>query len=240
MRALKSLLLCGLVLIIAGCVGDRGDKVYNAPGAALVRAVHGVVQYYADDLRTNDAKPNMELAEGVTVETGANSAIDIGVNGRTSVVRLMADSKMTLKTMIELGTGDTETVLDLLDGQLLGTVKKISPNSRYEMHTPCGVAGTRGGNFEVQTASTPTLYPNVTFVCLAGELNCVINIPINGAFISATNVLRAGESWSPPDKLGPITPGPLPPDHLQPSPEDAPFFVPPVVTPGTIGGRARP
>lgn len=232
---------------------------------ATVRSVHGMAQYSVDNGPMMDLHPNTELPEGATVKTGPNASVDIQVNGRTSVVRVTADTTMTLKTMTDLGAGDSETMLNLSSGELLGTVKKISKGSRYEIQTPRGVAGIRGTDWAVQVSQLANGLYTVTFTSITGEVICVANVDINGNPTPVTKILVNGQSWTPPqnaqtpeaaliDGFIQLTPdvltgleGDLPTFGGPPMPggtvvQGAPgtplVFVPPLVTPSTIGGSS--
>jgi len=64
-----------------------------------------------------------------------------------NVVRLYENTVLGLDKMTEVNTGAdkvSETQLDLKAGHILGTIKKMSANSKYEIKLPKGVAGIRG------------------------------------------------------------------------------------------------
>ena len=64
-----------------------------------------------------------------------------------NVVRLFEYTVLGVDKMTAMNTGAdvvTETQLDLKAGHILGTVKKMSANSKYEIKLPKGVAGIRG------------------------------------------------------------------------------------------------
>ena len=68
-------------------------------------------------------------------------------NAQQDVVRIFADTVLGIDKLSAVDTGAdevTETELDLRSGQILGTVKKQSAASRYEVKVPNGVAGIRG------------------------------------------------------------------------------------------------
>ena len=182
---------------------------------ATIRSVHGSAQASIGGGPVQPLRPNMPLTEGATIQTGADSAVDLQVNGRTSTVRMTADTTMTLKTMKTLGE-DSETMLDLKVGTLLGSVKKISNNSKYELRTPRGVTRVRGGGFAVSCVPQPNGTPKVSFTCVTGQLLCV-GI---GTMIYSSNpplmTLTSGQSWTPPDNNMQVTPVvPAPPEILR-------------------------
>jgi len=69
-----------------------------------------------------------------------------------NVVRLFENTVLGVDKLSTLNTGAdvvTETQLDLKAGHILGTVKKMSANSKYEIKLPKGVAGIRGTWYDV-------------------------------------------------------------------------------------------
>jgi hypothetical protein len=70
-----------------------------------------------------------------------------GAKADQNVVRLFENTVLGVDKVTNLNTGAdavTETQLDLKAGHILGTVKKMSANSKYEIKLPKGVAGIRG------------------------------------------------------------------------------------------------
>jgi hypothetical protein len=202
MKRITPILVCALTLALAGLT-----TVVMAAGAkratkATVRAVHGDVQYSTDGGQWKPLRPNMDLPEGTSVKTGADSGADMQVNGRTSTVRVTADTTMTLKQMEAIGAGmaaDTETLLKLDGGTVMGSVKKISGDSHYQVSTPRGVAGVRGTDFQVVVTALPSGLFTVTFTSVTGQVICVSNITINGTITPVTKILTSGMSWTPPE-----------------------------------------
>jgi len=139
-------------------------------------------------------KPNMKFAAGITIRTGADGVADISINGTSSAVRLTNNTTLQIPTMSYVGSareGDTTTMLNLVSGSILGNVKKISANSRYEIVTPHGVAGIRGTDFSVEAIPTPDGKFDVTFNSITGVIT--VSAVINGATV--THTLTTGTSW---------------------------------------------
>jgi len=189
-------------------------------GTATVRAVHGGAVYSIGGGAPQALRPNMILPEGATIQTEPDARVDLQVNGRTSKVRIEANTKMTLSTMEAFGEGvetNTETMLDLKIGTLLGSVKEISKNSRYEISTPRGVAGIRGAEFAVQVAQNGDGTYNVTFSSVFGTVYVVANVIIWGVPTPIPKVLTTGYSWTPPEIVNAV--GDIPPVQYWTPPE---------------------
>jgi hypothetical protein len=175
MRALKSVLVAGVVLALAGCASNRGGQLNNHASVAVVREVRGNARYSVGGGPMRPLTPKMQLPGEATIQTGGDSLVDLQVNGRASEVRLMPQSTLTLKTVEDSVQGSSETRLDLGLGTLLGTVKTISKDSKYEVITPRAVAFIRrsGTDFEVQSTLKEYGVDTVTFTCMTGQMICL-------------------------------------------------------------------
>ena len=189
------MLACALVLALAGVTTLHSAEEGLKQAKATVRSVHGTVDY--QDTQNGPwlpVKPNMKFAAGVTIRTGADGAADISVNGTASAVRLTNSTILQISTMSYVGSareGDTTTMLNLESGSVIGNVKKISANSRYEIMSPHGVAGVRGTDFRVEAIPTPDGRFDVTFSSITGVIT--VSAVING--VTVTHTLTTGMSW---------------------------------------------
>jgi hypothetical protein len=175
----------------------RGPQFYphgrKLKPTAIVRAAHGSVQYSKAD-QWPVVKRNMELGPGTTLRTGAESYVDLWVNG-SSTIRVTALATMQLQKMTRSSAepgADTETTLDLKSGIIVGNVKKLPANSNYEITTPHGVARIRGTDFLVQVTPVPTGGYTVMFASVTGEVEC--SALVDGKLV--VKLLRTGESWT--------------------------------------------
>jgi hypothetical protein len=171
---------------------EDGQKV----GKATVRAVQGQVTWTVNGSPPTKLRVNAVLDPGATIITGPDSHADLSVNGVSSVVRVGPDSKIQLSKMTYYGTmreGDRETYLNLQGGEILGNVKKITGNSRYEIETPHGVAGIRGTDYQVTIALNPDGTYAVTFTSVTGQV--IVSAVVNGQTV--VHILNTGESWTP-------------------------------------------
>jgi hypothetical protein len=198
MTKIKSVLMCGLVLAFAGATSLVMAAAAPKSTQATVRAIKGTATYSINGGPDLPLRPNMELDEHTLIKTGPDSQVDLSVNGRTSTVRITASTTVTLDKMLDLGAGDSETTLDLKDGLILGSVKKITKESKYEISTPRGIAGIRGTDFAVQVTQQGNGTYTVTFTSVTGTVIVVSNISINGVTTPVTKVLVNGQSWTPP------------------------------------------
>jgi hypothetical protein len=200
MKKTRIIFACALMLAVAGGITLRAAEEGRKEGKATVRTVHGTVQYLDHDSWL-PVKPNMKFAAGVTIRTLADGEADLSVNGTASAVRVSSNTVVQIPTMSYVGTareGDTTTMLDLKSGSILGNVKKVSANSRYEIMTPHGVAGIRGTDFQLTvtpyTKSDGTVAYQVTVSSITGQV--LFAVSVSGQ--TAVKVLNTGESYRTP------------------------------------------
>jgi hypothetical protein len=194
MKKTQIALLSALTLALAGTLVLRAAEEGRQEGQATIRSVHGQVEWL-DGQVWQLVRPNMKFKAGVTLRTGANGTADLSVNGMSSAVRITNNTILRIPTMNYIGSareGDTDTMLDLVTGSVLGNVKKITANSRYEITTPHGVAGIRGTDFSVLAIPTEDHKWIVTFNSITGTIT--VSAVIDGRTVIHT--LTTGTSWT--------------------------------------------
>lgn len=197
MRKIQTIVACAAALALLGVSTLKAAENDSLQGKATVKSVHGNVDYQSGG-SWMPVKVNMELDAGVVIRTGPQSTCDLSVNGLSSAVRLEADTTMAIPTMTRTAPthdADMETMLDLQNGSILGNVKKISANSRYEIKTPHGVAGIRGTDFQVTVVMNADGTYTVTFTSISGQVIVSATETPGGPIV--VKVLRDGESWTP-------------------------------------------
>lgn len=194
MKKTQQLIACALLFVLAGLTSLRAVEEGRKDGKAIVRTVHGTVLYLDNNNQWQKVKPNMKFGPGVTIKTGTDGTVDINVNGTSSSLRLTNSTTVQIPAMSYVGDsreGDTTTMLNLETGSILGNVKKISANSRYEIMTPHGVAGIRGTDYHVEAIPTPDGVFHVKFDSITGVLT--VSVKVDGETILKT--LTSGTSW---------------------------------------------
>jgi len=197
MRKIQTIVACAAALALLGVSNLKSAENDNLQGKAIVRAVHGNVQYQSGG-GWMPVKVNMELDAGATIRTGPESSCDMSVNGLSSAIRVDADTTMGIPTMNRSGAGhdaDMDTMLELQGGSILGNVKKISANSHYEIKTPHGIAGIRGTDVGIVSVMQSDGTYVVTFTSITGQVIVSATETPGGPVI--VKVLRDGESWTP-------------------------------------------
>lgn len=113
-----------------------------------------------------------------------------------NVVRLMSNTALGIDKLTIQQTGAdtvTDTQLDLRAGRILGSVKKMSAASKYEVKLPNGVAGIRGTIYDISATGVVRV--------LVGSVVVAI---VNGDGSVTTKVVMAGQQFNP--TTGEVTP----------------------------------
>jgi FecR protein len=194
MKRVQTIAAYLMVLAVAIVSSLKAAEPGRIQGHATVRTVHGTASFSFGG-QSQVLKPGMMLDPGVTITTGPDSYIYLNINGSMSAVRVSADTTLILEKMDRIGSGregDTETMLNIQAGSILGQVQKVGANSRYEITTPHGVAGIRGTDWSVVVTALANGQFEVTFESVQGTL--VASAVVNGAL--QTKTLNGGESWT--------------------------------------------
>ncbi len=125
-------------------------------GKAVVRSIRGDAQYQEAGGQWLKLKVGQVLKAGSTVRTANDSHADLFMDQNGPMVRLVENTTLGLDKLNYTATGvDTiiETQLDLKSGRILGIVRKMADQSKYEIKTPNGVAGIRGTEYDITATS---------------------------------------------------------------------------------------
>ena len=157
--------------------------------------MHGAITFSTNG-GSGRLRMNMELPAGASITTGAETETYLQVNGKTSTIKVTENTTLELTKMDYQSTlfgKDTETVLTVKYGTILGSVRKLSANSSYMIHTPNGSAAVRGTDFQITATAFQGGVYAVTYACVTGQL--IVTATVDGKEISQT--LQTGQSWTP-------------------------------------------
>ncbi|MFA5518023.1 MAG: FecR family protein [Spirochaetota bacterium] len=109
-------------------------------GEVLLKTTNGEFQARVGDF----------VAEGITVKTGAKSAVDIYFN--QNVIRILENSAVSIHELFqEAGTGKEFTEFYVENGKVFSKVsRKLVSGEKYQITTKTTVAGVRGTEFFVE------------------------------------------------------------------------------------------
>ena len=108
-----------------------------------------------------------------------------------NVVRLTPGTVLTIDKLTTVDTGaDTvsDTELNLQQGKIFASVKKLNATSQYLVKIPNGIAGVRGTEFSVSADGATAVFESAN-----GGL--VLSLTING--VTTTYVVQAGQMLEP-------------------------------------------
>jgi hypothetical protein len=165
---LKSFVVCGVAM--AALTALAADNVVQV--TARVVRVSGNARYKVGGGAWQTLKRGDELGAGTIIETGVNSRVDFMMGegappiarpvtgevltyapaAQQNMVRLWENSRVAIDKLTRTETGAdvvTDTELDLQAGHIMGSVKKMSAASKYEVKIPNGVAGIRGTVYDI-------------------------------------------------------------------------------------------
>ena len=158
-------------------------------GKATVTAIKGSAEYSTGGAYM-PLKAGAVLRSGSTIRTGGGSQVDLSLGKNNGVLRVKEGSVLGLDKLTHTETGADrviETQLDLKEGRILGrTTHKMSPASKYEIKTPVGMAGIRGGAWDIRA--------NGRVVACSEKVYWVYNPPAGQA---QPNPVPAGSQYEP-------------------------------------------
>jgi hypothetical protein len=202
--------LAGCVLALATIPSLSAE---TTDGIAKVVAVGGHARYFLPgDSKSHDLSPGMVLKPGTIIQTasGAGNYVDIVLNNSHAIeapeatpseiasysqkpmaeqdgIRLKENTVLSIDKLTVTQTGAdtvTDTELDLKAGKILGTVKKLSPTSKYEVKVPNGVAGIRGTIYSLSANGILQVLTGAVVLAYVGPDGNVV-----------TQVVNAGEQF---------------------------------------------
>jgi hypothetical protein len=203
MRQIRNFVVGIAVLTLASIASAYAD---SSDGIAKVVAKGGDARYFVPgDSTPHDVKVGMILKPGVTIQTasGMGNFVDIVLNDASAVapsapspsavahaqpkaqqdgVRINENSVLVVDKLSRTETGAdvvTDTEMDLKAGSILGTVKKLTPTSKYEVKIPNGVAGIRGTIYWLSASGILRVLDGSVVMAYVGSSGNVITQTVN-------------------------------------------------------------
>jgi hypothetical protein len=217
MRQIRTFVI-GLAAVVT--LAAVSVSAQTSDGIAKVVAKMGDARYFvAGDSTPHDVKVGMILKPGVTIQTasGAGNYVDLVLNNASAVappspsasdiahfqpkadqdgVRIFENTILAVDKLSKTSTGAdvvSDTEMDLKAGSILGTVKKLTPTSKYEVKIPNGVAGIRGTIYFLNASGVLRVLTGSVVVAYVGSGGNVI-----------TQIVNAGEQFD--TNTGLVTP----------------------------------
>lgn len=130
-----------------------------------------------------------EFSAGATLATGAASTLDLDLGPVGSSVRLQESTTISVAALMAESTAagvESTTQLDLMQGTIAGSVRKLGAVSKYEVKTPRATFGIRGTRFVISADGSATITEG-SAIAVAQRAD--------GSTI--TRVINSGESFDP-------------------------------------------
>ncbi|MEM9805424.1 MAG: FecR family protein [Cyanobacteria bacterium P01_D01_bin.56] len=170
--------------------------------SAVRRALHvrrssGVVTTLAG-YRKRTQPGDRLTAVGHSIITGHRSSANLRIDGGSGSIAVAQNTQMTVERLSVLSNGAHVTVLDVPRGQARVQVRPFTnPSSRFELHTPSGVAAVRGTEFGVSVSEGGKM----GVATLEGKVDASaqsVDVPVEAGMVS---VIRPGETPTPAQPL---------------------------------------
>jgi hypothetical protein len=177
-------------------------EIKSAP--VSIKSVKGQAHCSTDGLEWVALKNGMALDHGAVIKTGPDGAVDFVLDYSSTVLRLLPDSEMALVKLSRKAAGEfviTDTTLKLASGGIVGSQRKLTRPSRFNIITPDGTAQIVGTEYLVRADGAVTV--------ISGEVTVIYNKPKDGGSVKVS--VGPGESFNP--KSGDVVP--TTPDYLQ-------------------------
>jgi hypothetical protein len=201
MRQIRNFVVGIAVLTLASIASASAQD-----GIAKVVAKGGDARYFVPgDSTPHDVKVGMILKPGVTIQTasGMGNFVDLVLNNASAVapsaaspsavahwqpkaqqdgIRVNDNTVLVVDKLSRTQTGAdvvTDTEMDLKAGSILGTVKKLTPTSKYEVKIPNGVAGIRGTIYWLSASGILRVLDGSVVIAYVGSGGNVITQIVN-------------------------------------------------------------
>ena len=240
-RVLTWLIACGLVLAMVSSVSAQSMRERTA---TVVR-IKGAARFSEGNNVWQPVKVGTVLKSGALVQTAANSHVDLLLGGAVDntrlaprrsaaappattayqpkaeqdVIRITQDTVLALDKLAIMDTGAdqvSETQLDLRSGKVLGSVKKLSATSRYEIKLPNGVAGVRGTIYTISSDGVVQVLVGSVVISWMSPDGTMMTQTVNGGyqFDARTGLVtpipefdqKELVKWAKANRIGPNTP----------------------------------
>src|SRR5260221_5774024 len=165
------------------------SKAEIQSGQVLIQAVKGTATYSAGD-RWLPLKENMTVGRGTVLKTSADATVDLILQQSGTVLRLTPNSTLGFDKLNKEAAADgviTETSLNLVEGSIVGSQRKLASPSTFEINVPGGVATIKGTEYLVRADGAVT--------CLSGSVSVNYTLPHNGGSVRV--IVPAGFSFNP-------------------------------------------
>jgi hypothetical protein len=140
MKRIVAVMVLGVLL----CLICSVCQVYGSPEMTVISYSGNVKVVPAGQGKEIECRSGMALSKGDAIKTGKDSSVGILIGGGMNIASVSENSNVVL---VPRG----EESIELLDGELLVSVKDFEEKSEFSIKTPFAVCGARGTGWGVLT-----------------------------------------------------------------------------------------
>ena len=169
---------------------------YLAAGSSIYTGDSGVVDVVLGKSMALPQAPSTPDRISLAVDAPVRGLVGYQPSTEQNSIRLMASSTLVIDKLSTISSGaDTvsDTELDLQQGSIYASVKKLSPAAQYLVKTPTGIAGVRGTEFVIALNKNGTIKDVAVYKTLNDDGLVLAVTSAGGA--TETYMIKDGEVW---------------------------------------------
>jgi hypothetical protein len=193
-----------VIAVKGGARYSTGNGVWQPLSAGTVLRPGSIIQVSSDPGSYVDVvigEVSGDVATPVSLRPSipsSYSAASYSPSAAQNALRIWENSALGIDKLTAMNSGSglvTETQLDLKQGRVTGSVKKMSAASKYEIKIPNGVAGVRGTGFGLAAEGVLDVFSGSMVMATVGS----------GSGNVATQVVMSGQRYDArTGQIGPI------------------------------------
>ena len=171
---------------------------YLAAGSSIYTGDSGVVDVVLGKSMALPQAPSTPDRISLAVDGPVRGLVGYQPTAEQNSIRLMASSTLVIDKLNTISSGaDTvsDTELDLQQGSIYASVKKLSPAAQYLVKTPTGIAGVRGTEFVIALNKNGTIKDVAVYKTFHDDGLVLAVVAPSGA--TETFLIKDGEIWEP-------------------------------------------
>jgi hypothetical protein len=167
-------------------------------GSAIYTGESGVVDVVLGKSIDLPQAPSTPERISLAVDGPVRGLVGYQPTTEQNSIRLMANSTLVIDKLNTISSGAdsvSDTELDLQQGSIYASVKKLSPAAQYLVKTPTGIAGVRGTEFVIALNKDGTIKDVAVYKTYHDDGLVLAVVSPSGA--TETYLIKDGEIWEP-------------------------------------------
>jgi len=181
-------LICAIMVLCS--------NVYGASGAVKVIALNGTPDITKQGAASSvECKVGLVVDDGDRITTSAGESIEIAfTDDLSNIIKISENSDVYVKK------GSEPYAIELLSGEVMALIKKLSPSSTFEVKTPAGLSGARGTGWGSMTDGKRSTFSAFENSIYARGIDAGGN-PLGGDLIIGSGFKTVVERFAKPGML---------------------------------------